>query len=734
MDVKHTYYAADTENNVPKSDLYEDLTENDYDELLSSTTPYESPDPLFTDERDSDTRIWAAAIGPVKEDCCPDDVDVYSTTSEFLAHCKYKLGYSPVVYFHNAAYDLPLILTALIRLGYKESMNGRGITPDEEKTIGELETALIDLRAENEEILNTIKAIENNATGKLSKDERAQINSLWNTLAEEDCNKTYVSEIVSMKAEIEERKHKMQPNDKEFLPLISGDGMWYSLKVRFPKNHKCVEFRDSLKLLPFKVEVIAKQLKTKAQKLVGEIDYTIQRDADHRITESEEKYIKNDVLIMMEALAKIEPLGMLEKLTIGSHCMRDFKERLGNGNFKSGNDIFELLFPALSYELDSVLRKSYHGGWCYNNTYGDIKDQRNSIDKIEVYDVNSLYPSVMYNHNYPTGQPNHFNGNEFEKYSNELYIIRCQVQFVIKPNHLPFIQIKNSRWKDNEYIKDSEGIIEMVFTKPDFELLQEQYEVLYLDILEGWWFEGSKTIFNDYIDHWYSMKKNAPNKVIRLVAKLHLNNLYGKFATAIKRASAHPYLDEKGVLAFHREDEITRGGYIPVGSFCTSYARGVTIRAAQKNYVRFLYSDTDSIHLLGEATDIAVGMELGEWAHETTADMGRFVRQKTYIEHTVAEDEQPCAPYWNIKACGAPASTKTRLLYKVTEDVKTVDGYKTVFRRLEYDENDNIVSPKRSDEEILERFTYGLVEAGKLSKKRVKGGSILFETTFKINL
>lgn len=642
-----TYYVADTENNVPKSDLYT----NDGEVIISSLGEMHSEgivDPfnkLAELEEESETRVWAAALCPVKENPEPEDVNIKSSIYGFLVSCSLLKTRSPVIFFHNASYDLSFVMTALLRMGYK------AWEPDGDQRL---------------------------------------------------------------------------PGKGEFSTILSGDGKWYSLGVRF-ENGKYVEFRDSNKLLPFGVEKIGKDLKTKAQKLVGGIDYSIPRGVDWVITPEEERYIQNDVLVMAEALHKIKDTGLLECLTIGAHCMQEFKATL-TPDWKKQKAAYDNLFPAFDLETDAKLRKAYRGAWCYNNTNGEIRDMRERPENIEVYDVNSLYPSVMYSHIYPYGETFTMDEQKFDKIKNiplMPYIIHVNIAFTVKDNHLPFLQIKNSIFRENEYITDTIDVVEMTLTKPDYELLLEQYDVSYFEFIEGWYWMGSKNIFDEYIDKFYKMKEQATlekNEVMRLVAKLHLNNLYGKMATNPRRESGVPYLDENEILCFERVEIESRGGFIPAGAFCTAYARGVTVRAAQRNYDRFLYSDTDSIHLIGEAEGIEVhDTKLGAWAHEGSADMGRYVRQKTYIERLIFADDSRKI---DIKACGCPKGAKERMLYKVT------DG--NTFYPLERDENDNIISERRSDDEIFERFTYGLVEAGKLQRRRVSGGTILKETTFKI--
>jgi hypothetical protein len=83
--------------------------------------------------------------------------------------------------------------------------------------------------------------------------------------------------------------------------------------------------------------------------------------------------------------------------------------------------------------------------------------------------------------------------------------------------------------------------------------------------------------------------------------------------------------------------------YIPVGTFITAWARHTTINAAQSVYDRFLYADTDSLHLTG--TDLPKELEidpdkLGAWKHEGTFRKGRYLRQKSYIEDLIISEKE----------------------------------------------------------------------------------------------
>lgn len=520
-----------------------------------------------------------------------------------------------------------------------------------------------------------------------------------------------------LKYEFNPDLYKIQ--DREFSTSISSLGVWYIIRVKYKR--KTIEFRDSAKLLPFPVEQIAKQLGTKAQKLVGTIDYNKKRELTweqengmwykrYHMDEVEKKYLTNDILVMSEALEKVAPFGLLDYLTIGSCCMADYRKRVGK--------MFEYDFPLLDRELDKKLRQSYHGGWCY------VKEPEKEHKGVNgcTYDVNSLYPWAMHSndeHWFPVGLPKVFSGDKLELYWNKLWIIHIKVDIQLKPRKLPFIQLV----KNGPYVTETDGMVELWLTKPDYILLLECYDIIAIDIIEGYWFGAKKGIFDEYIEHWYGVKKDAKNKVERQIAKLMLNNLYGKMATSPVANSYVPRIEEEGEKVIMSVEYGERDSvYVPVAAFITSYARCKTIRAAIANIDVFQYADTDSIHCTDYVEGIAVGKELGEWKLENNWDRGKFVRCKTYIEHTIAEDEKPVEPYWLIKAAGCPDEVKTRLLYKVEnwEDL-TIDK-----------ESDIILNERRSDDEFVERFSVGLCETGKLGSKRIVGGVVLINTTFQI--
>lgn len=425
---------------------------------------------------------------------------------------------------------------------------------------------------------------------------------------------------------------------KTFTTLISDKGQFYSLEICFNKNEYKTEkitIYDSLKILPFSVEAIAKGFNLPISKL--EIDYEEKREIDHILTQQEIDYLRNDVEIMSRALLTLFNQD-LRQMTQGSNALYDYKKIVGKKNFSKW-------FPIPDYDFD--VRQSYKGGF----TYCDPRRQGQDIGEGIVLDVNSLYPAVMYDRPLPYGEGIFFEGKyEPDKLYN-LYVQMFTCQFELKENYIPTIQLKNNlSFMPTAYLSSSEDEeVTMCLTSVDLDLFFEHYHVYNITYHSGWKFKSTTGLFKEYIDKWNAVKMESTlngNKAMRTLAKLMLNALYGKFALNPNVQSKIPYYDN-GLIKYTLGDKETRNPiYIPVGTFITAWARHKTITSAQKVYDRFLYADTDSLHLIG--TEIPKGLEvdpvkLGAWKHESTFTRARFVRQKTYIEEIDGELNITCA-------------------------------------------------------------------------------------------
>ena len=505
-----------------------------------------------------------------------------------------------------------------------------------------------------------------------------------------------------------------------FQTLIDDMGQFYKLTICFDRGNKKVkraEIYDSLKKLPSSAKKIAKDYGLPISK--GEIDYTKPREPGYIPTEEETDYIVTDCKIIQMALSFQFQEGM-KKMTIAADSLNFYREMMGRK--------FEHWFPVLPITLDDDIRAAYKGGftWCKPEFAG--KD----IGKGIVLDVNSLYPDAMYSNPLPWGYPAFFEGEPEPDDDYPLFIVRIRCAFELKPNHIPTIQIKgkNRMWNGTEYLKSSRlgeelMLVDLTLTSVDLKLFLDHYNTYDLEYICGYRFKAQNDMFKEYIDHWMHIKETSPkNSAQRAIAKLHLNSLYGKFASSTKRYNKTPVmcpdgvvryycrnvplLDKDGNIQFDAKGRILyekdeKGKplkeepgeadpiYTPVAAFITAYARYKTITSAQALYDRFIYADTDSLHLIGEELPDNLDIhptKLGAWDFEKAFDRGRFIRAKTYIEEVDGVLHVTCA--------GMPDNVKELVTW--------------------------------------ENFHAGTVYPGKLLPKRVPGGIVLDPVDFSIKV
>jgi hypothetical protein len=462
-----------------------------------------------------------------------------------------------------------------------------------------------------------------------------------------------------------------RPGKGEFSTVISNMNKFYSITIVSKKGVK-VELRDSLKKIPLPVRDVPKAFNLESVK--GDIDYEADRPIGYLPSKEEWQYLYNDIYIMAQAMRVILASGMT-KLTVGADSLAEFKGLHGKG--------FTRTFPVLSKTVDDDIRAAYRGGiampakqWVRKRTGPGI-----------VIDKNSMYPWVMRTKPLPFGKPW---WTDTEDPNADLYTLSITFTAKLKPGHLPCIQLKRSiQFNANEFLESVPEPTTVTITSVDLELWMQQYDITIYSISGCWNFKATEGLFNDYIDKWMAVKANSTGGA-RTIAKLHLNSLYGKFAKNTDVTGKRPYLDENGTVQLTMCDhEESNPVYTAMGAFITAYARQDLIRSAQANYDRFLYCDTDSLHLRGvDEPDLHLHpTELGAWKVEHDGqpfDDAVFLRAKQYCERFGDHDD--------VHIAGLPAEIGAQV-------------------RLE-----DMLTPRTWD--------------GKLIPKRVPGGVVLSNTTF----
>lgn len=401
---------------------------------------------------------------------------------------------------------------------------------------------------------------------------------------------------------------------------IDGFGKFYRIIVHAGKMR--VEFRDSLKKLPMSVKVIAKTFDLSIQK--GEIDYKKPRPVGYSPTPEEWAYLHTDVEIMSRALVIASNMGMAG-LTVASDTLKNFKAS------KMGERGFRELFPIVPDEWDDEIRRAYRGGFTYVNP----KYAKRLVGPGHVYDVNSLYPSMMRMRPLPYGMPQ----RQDRIPESGLFILYANVSFKLKQGMLPCIQLKNNmRFIGTEYLHEAENV-DLGMTSVDLALYRDHYDFVIHDVHYVYVFESTTGLFDDYTDKWKKVKEESTGGV-RAIAKLYLNSLYGKFGTRRTVTGKRPVLKDGHVALTKAEHEERDPIYTAMACFITAWARDFTIRACQRNYDTFCYADTDSMHLLSEATGITEhSSDFGAWKREADFQVAVYNRAKQYGERVNGVDE-----------------------------------------------------------------------------------------------
>jgi len=418
----------------------------------------------------------------------------------------------------------------------------------------------------------------------------------------------------------------------------------YEIKVYLNKT-KYISFRCSLMIFMASVKNLPNSTK-------GEINYDIIRNyksiADAKSEEIQ--YIKNDVRTVKYNLLRLEK----EKIklngyfkTMASIAYKDLRDTT-NEHLKKHNLAWYKLFPKLSIDIDDYARDAYLGGMTYLNS--KYKNKLLEFD-IASWDRVSSYPSVMMNEWLPAGKP--FISNDKPK-GDKLYLVRIRVADAsVKHGYHPFIaSTRQMRYINDIYPKKLEDRI-LTLSCIDFMMFNKYYTSNY-QILDYMIFPRKvRGIFNAYILKTYGTKKSTKATIKKgdktsevyhdalfnnFWSKLKLNAPYGKFGTNPKMISVSPiFIDDKLEWVEEIKEEKVNKFYLPVAIFITAYGRLRLLEQIQVNRHRFVYCDTDSVHLVDIDTPKSliphIGNELNKWEFEGVSVKSKYLKPKRYLKY-----------------------------------------------------------------------------------------------------
>lgn len=452
--------------------------------------------------------------------------------------------------------------------------------------------------------------------------------------------------------------------ENEFTHLTTDNGAIYT--ISFVKNGVLYEFKCSYRLLPVSVKDLGKLVGV--EKLDEEFDYTAFKKYNDisEVPKIDLEYIDHDVEIVKRAL-KVAFDNGINKLTIASSSY---------ANWQKGNFMFAKshLQKPDNEEVNQIINISYRGGITYLNP----KKANKIFYKLKSFDVNSLYPSVMLAFSMPYGTPKIL--KESDRINNKkihLYHIFITTAKIRKGFH-PFIPYKKNKYGSYDF-KDELFNFNCALWDEEFNLFQKYYvcDYVVLNILE---FDCKYNLFDKYFNHWKNIKETTDNEVLRKIAKLMLNSLYGKFGTMDNKCCKH-IIGKADTIKYEVVPSDTKYYYRAIASRITSCARTVFIKAMNENADRFIYGDTDSVYL--ENTDLPNlpldDKKFGCWKDETVKIGGyyaraKFLKAKCYIkEHIDGTIKTSCA--------GLPKKAQSLITFDNLKDGTKFEKVKLQFCR-----------------------------------------------------
>ena len=341
------------------------------------------------------------------------------------------------------------------------------------------------------------------------------------------------------------------------------------------------------------------------------------------------EYLKHDCMGLYQVMENFrKQMALMNSdigLTIASTALKSF-----NHNYQK-NSLY-----MCSKDVNDELRKAMYGG--RTEIFKMIAEKRKD-DYYYYYDVNSLYPYVMFENNFPISKPKIINEPSKNIYVEFDGITQAKIK---SPDQL-YIPLLPHKTNVNKTIK-------LMFLLGNFEgywdnlLLRKAKDIGYkITPIKSFIFD-TEPIFKDYVSYFYKIKQAAsPDTPMYLIAKLMMNSLYGKFGQrqeselTIKDTNPDPekytIIDIDLEKGWSKVKEEGHGKfYLPqISAHVTALAQihlySIMEKIIDKGY-NVYYCDTDSITT--DYKNMGTSNRLGDLKLEKKIVSGYFLLPKTY--------------------------------------------------------------------------------------------------------
>lgn len=368
--------------------------------------------------------------------------------------------------------------------------------------------------------------------------------------------------------------------------------------VRVYKGGHQWVFVDSYRLLPDKLANIAK--------FVGMAKGDVDFETDNLLELIE--YNELDCSILWHAINSFETvlrtLGGQLQMTLASSAMYLFRKKYLARTIDTSDNVNE------------AARQSYIAS--------RVEIFKRECQQAVYYDINSSFPHAM---TYPS--PGNLKCSRKTLPGHDMVIADCEIE--VPDSYFPPLPYRAK----NRKIYFPTGSWRCWFTGVDLRLLEElggRILKVY-EVMEFFAFDDLR----DFAQDLYEKRLSSKDDMSKLVLKLLLNSLYGKFGESSEKTRVICFPDEPiegdnvsmlypGVFLIDEEVQVNHA-HVPISAHITARARESLYRYMERG-APFYYCDTDGFAC--DSPDLPVEPGLGGLKREMLIREGRFYRPKVY--------------------------------------------------------------------------------------------------------
>lgn len=387
--------------------------------------------------------------------------------------------------------------------------------------------------------------------------------------------------------------------------------------------------RDSYALMAFSLKKLTESFGVQSMK--GEFDHEkINWNNWQKLKPEWSRYLINDCKGLYEVIKKFEEFSIKKfgtslrrPVTIAQMAMEIFRKNY-------------LENPIPNYESrEEEIRKAYYGG--------RVEIFKRTGKNLKYYDVNSEYPSQMYDQYMPVGTPI----KSYTMTVEDFGVAKCEVT---APEGIkyPLLPYRTEKGK----LLFPKGSFKGWYCTPE---LKKAAELGYKIKIEYGYKFNKERIFKKYIKECYELKKKSKKGSVEyIIAKLLMNSLYGKFGQRREKEQLVFFpkdiigltpIDFFGEIPIYTRTIQSKANHIlpAIAAFVTSYGRlkiYEQIQKVEEQGKEVYYIDTDSIVTDAE---LETGKELGQLSEEIPeVQEAIFLLPKMYAIRTKEHDYIKC--------------------------------------------------------------------------------------------